>query len=64
MAKIMLVEDDRSLQEIYSIRLVAEGYDIAKADDGEEALANFMPTLILPTISSGAKAISVCQAAI
>ena len=34
----MLVEDDKSLREIYSIRLVAEGYDIVSAGDGEEAL--------------------------
>ena len=39
MSKIMLVEDDKSLREIYSIRLVAEGYDIVSAGDGEEALA-------------------------
>lgn len=39
MTKIMLVEDDKSLREIYSIRLVAEGYDIVSAGDGEEALA-------------------------
>ena len=53
MAKIMLVEDDRSLQEIYSIRLVAEGYDIAKADDGEEALAKAVqekPDLIIADV--------------
>lgn len=39
MAKIMLVEDDRSLREIYSIRLVAEGYNVISAGDGEEGLA-------------------------
>lgn len=39
MPKIMLVEDDKSLREIYSIRLVAEGYDVVSAGDGEEALA-------------------------
>lgn len=39
MTKIMLVEDDKSLREIYSIRLVAEGYNIVTAGDGEEALA-------------------------
>ncbi|MCQ2571167.1 MAG: response regulator [Candidatus Saccharibacteria bacterium] len=39
MTKIMLVEDDKSLREIYSIRLVAEGYNIVSAGDGEEALA-------------------------
>ena len=39
MAKILLVEDDQSLREIYSIRLTAEGYEIFSAGDGEEALA-------------------------
>lgn len=39
MAKIMVVEDDQSLREIYSIRLTAEGYEIVSAGDGEEALA-------------------------
>lgn len=35
----MLVEDDKSLREIYDVRLRAEGYDIKYAGDGEEALA-------------------------
>ena len=35
----MLVEDEKSLREIYSIRLAAEGYNIVSAGDGEEALA-------------------------
>ena len=39
MAKILLVEDDKSLREIYSVRLMAEGYEIVSAGDGEEALA-------------------------
>ena len=39
MAKILLVEDDQSLREIYGIRLMAEGYEIVPAGDGEEALA-------------------------
>ncbi len=39
MSKVMLVEDDDSLREIYSIRLTAEGYNIVSAKDGEEALA-------------------------
>lgn len=39
MSKVMLVEDDDSLREIYSIRLTAEGYAIVTARDGEEALA-------------------------
>ena len=39
MPKIMLVEDDNNLREIYGERLMAEGYDIVSANDGEEALA-------------------------
>ena len=39
MTKIMVVEDDQSLREIYSIRLTAEGYEVVSAGDGEEALA-------------------------
>lgn len=38
MAKILLVEDDNNLREIYEARLQAEGYDIVDASDGEEAL--------------------------
>jgi CheY-like chemotaxis protein len=39
MAKVMLVEDDNSLLQIYADRLAAEGYQIITAKDGEEALA-------------------------
>ena len=39
MAKILLVEDDKSLREIYGVRLMAEGYTVTSAGDGEEALA-------------------------
>lgn len=39
MAKIMLVEDDNNLREIYGARLLAEGHEIVAAKDGEEALA-------------------------
>ncbi|HSX46214.1 MAG TPA: response regulator [Candidatus Saccharimonadia bacterium] len=38
MAKLMLVEDDNNLREIYEARLQAEGYTIVSARDGEEAL--------------------------
>ena len=38
MSKILLVEDDNNLREIYEARLQAEGYDIVSAMDGEEAL--------------------------
>lgn len=36
--KVLLVEDDNNLREIYEARLQAEGYDIVTARDGEEAL--------------------------
>ncbi len=38
MSKILLVEDDNNLREIYEARLQAEGYTIVSAHDGEEAL--------------------------
>ncbi|MGH7195366.1 MAG: response regulator [Candidatus Saccharimonadales bacterium] len=37
--KILLVEDDTTLSEIYQARLQAEGYEILSAPDGENALA-------------------------
>jgi len=37
-AKVLLVEDDNNLREIYQARLMAEGYDIVAAQNGEEAL--------------------------
>ena len=39
MSKVMIVEDDASLREIYGIRIAAEGYTVVSAGDGEEALA-------------------------
>lgn len=39
MSKVMIVEDDDSLREIYGIRFAAEGYAVVSARDGEEALA-------------------------
>lgn len=39
MTKILLVEDDNSLREIYGVRLLAEGYTVVSAADGEKALA-------------------------
>lgn len=53
MTKILLVEDDKSLREIYGVRLLAEGYDIVSAGDGEEALAIAIkdrPQLILSDV--------------
>jgi DNA-binding response OmpR family regulator len=53
MAKILLAEDDNSLREIYGTRLLAEGYDIVSAPDGEAALqmaAKEKPDLILSDV--------------
>jgi len=48
--KILLVEDDKFLSEMYSTKLTESGFDIEMAFDGEEGLrkANeFQPDLIL-----------------
>ena len=53
MAKIMLVEDDNNLREIYEARLQAEGYTIVAAKDGEEALVlakNEKPDLVISDV--------------
>ncbi|MBP9739032.1 response regulator, partial [Candidatus Saccharibacteria bacterium] len=53
MPKILLVEDDSNLREIYGARLSAEGYEIYSANDGEEALAIAMrekPDLIITDV--------------
>lgn len=53
MTKILLVEDDKSLREIYGVRLMAEGYEIVSAGDGEEALAMAIkerPNLIISDV--------------
>ena len=38
-AKVLLVEDDVNLRDIYFARFQAEGYDLSVAANGEEALA-------------------------
>lgn len=53
MAKVLLVEDDNNLREIYQARLMAEGYDIVSARDGEEALVvakQEMPDLVISDV--------------
>ncbi len=50
MTKVLLVEDDINLREIYAARLSAEGYDLVTASDGEEALSKAVsekPNLIV-----------------
>ncbi|MDO4870765.1 MAG: response regulator [Candidatus Saccharibacteria bacterium] len=53
MKKVLLVEDDQSLQEIYGVRLQHEGYRVFTASDGEEALSVALkerPDLILSDV--------------
>ena len=48
--KILLVEDDDSLASVYMTRLQAEGFDLKRVPNGEDALATAMqyrPDLIL-----------------
>lgn len=48
--RILLVEDDDSLANVYSTRLEAEGFTVQRVANGEDALAaaiSFHPDLIL-----------------
>lgn len=48
--KILLVEDDETLANVYKTRLHAEGFDLRRVPNGEEALAaalEYKPDLIL-----------------
>lgn len=48
--KILLVEDDDGLANVYMARLEAEGLDVKRVSDGEDALATaveYKPHLIL-----------------
>jgi CheY-like chemotaxis protein len=53
MPKILLVEDDTNLREIFDMRLKAEGYQTLAASDGEEGLVVAMkerPDLIIADV--------------
>lgn len=48
--RILFVEDDDALAGVYLVRLQAEGFDVKRVANGEEALAatiSFKPDLIL-----------------
>ncbi|MFA5891325.1 MAG: response regulator [Actinomycetota bacterium] len=50
LARVLVVDDDRVIQQLLEVNLELEGYDVAKAGDGEEALEAvrvFRPDLIL-----------------
>jgi len=38
MAKVLIVDDDMTLRELYEERMKADGYTIVSASDGEEAI--------------------------
>jgi len=53
MPKVLLVEDDNNLREIFQMRLQAEGYDTVVAADGEEGLSVAMkekPDLVIADV--------------
>ncbi|HEX9774282.1 MAG TPA: response regulator [Actinomycetota bacterium] len=46
----MIVDDDRVIQQLLEVNLELEGYTVAKADDGEDAIKRvheFKPDLVL-----------------
>ncbi len=48
--KILLVEDDDNLAQVYQMRFSAEGFDVRRVPDGEDALAaavSYVPDIIL-----------------
>lgn len=48
--KILLVEDDQGLGNVYQVRLAAEGFDVKWVQNGEDALKtalDYRPDLIL-----------------
>ncbi len=48
--RILLVEDDDALANVYLTRLQAEGYELRRVSNGEDALANalnFKPDLVV-----------------
>lgn len=48
--RILFVEDDNDLASVYTSRLVAEGFEVKRVDNGEDALAAaiaFKPQLVL-----------------
>ena len=63
--KLLLVEDDPALAELVKFRFKAEGYDVFRTDDGDEALllaAEEAPdVVILDWMIEGTSGIEVCR---
>ena len=50
LTRVLIVDDDQVIQQLLEVNLELEGYEIAKASNGEEALAQvqaFNPELVL-----------------
>lgn len=50
MARVLVVDDDRVIQQLLEVNLELEGYEVAKASNGEEAIAlvrSYKPDLVL-----------------
>lgn len=48
--KILLVEDDNALASVYQTRFQAEGFDVRRVENGEQALAaarEYQPDIVL-----------------
>src|ERR1041384_692117 len=49
-ARVLVVDDDRVIQQLLEVNLELEGYEVAKASDGEEAIRMvhaFAPDIVL-----------------
>lgn len=64
-SRVLLVEDDRNLQEAIRYNLVAEGYEVSVAGDGEKALSLARSTnpdlLVLDLMLPGMGGMEVCR---
>jgi two-component system phosphate regulon response regulator PhoB len=65
MPRLLLVEDDAALAELVEFRFKAEGYDVVRTPDGDEALllaAEEVPdVVILDWMIEGTSGIEVCR---
>ena len=64
-ARILLVDDERSIQTLLSYPLQKDGYDVVSAFDGREALARFNETtfdlVVLDLMLPGVDGLEVCR---
>jgi two-component system response regulator GlrR len=54
--RVLLVDDDRNLLRLLSMRLMAAGYDVLAVEGGEQALAQlpvFQPDMIITDLKMG-----------